>query len=123
MTLLELDQRVQREADIRLNDVIEYAIALVQEYEEKIIHDFLNQCSNKQPDTQCHKLVKKWEQTGILDGLSDHHKSRVATKLEVAALGMIAEAARGHQMTDEQISKVFVRIRRRFLQSIVMELT
>ena len=54
----------------------------------------------------------------MLDGLSDHHKPRVATRLETAALGMIAEAARGHQMTDEQISKVFVRTRRRFLTNV-----
>lgn len=69
MTLHQLNKKIQEEADVRFDQVIERLLVLLEQ------PPFLS---------DPHKLVWKWKQTGMLDGLDACVAIILAQRLEAA---------------------------------------
>ena len=74
VTPQQIAKRVQEGADARFGDVIERLLSILE---------------NPPPIADTQKLVRKWHQTGLLDGLPDFVQATLAEWLEDAAHKLI----------------------------------
>lgn len=74
MTAAQISKRVQDGADARFGDVIERLLSILE---------------TTPPPTDPQKLVWKWKQTGLLDGLPDFVQETLSKWLEDAAHKLI----------------------------------